>query len=98
MTTEEIKDTVIALIAELFEDKGFDTDILEYADMIDDMGMDSITFISMIVELEDKFNITVPERLLRMEYFKKIDGIVKIVEHEWSCKKAETGGVSDAKA
>ena len=47
MTTETIKHEVIELISELFKDKGFDIDIIEYVDLIDDLGMDSITFISM---------------------------------------------------
>lgn len=61
MTTDEIKTEVINLISELFKDKGFDTDIIEYADLVDDMGMDSITFISIVVEIEAKFNIEVPD-------------------------------------
>lgn len=82
MTTDEIKAEVINLISELFKDKGFDTDIIEYADLVDDMGMDSITFISIVVELEAKFNITVPDDMLLMDSFKKVDDIVAVVGNE----------------
>ena len=42
MTTDKIKQEVIELISELFKDKGFDIDIIEYVDLADDLGMDSI--------------------------------------------------------
>ena len=52
MTIENIKKELINLVSTLFADKGFDVDIIEYVDLIDDLGMDSITFISLIVEIE----------------------------------------------
>ena len=88
MTTETIKQEVIELISELFKDKGFDIDIIEYVDLIDDMGMDSITFISIVVEVEARFNIEVPDDMLLLENFKCVDDIVSIVENEIS-KKSE---------
>ena len=42
MTTETIKQEAIELISELFKEKGFDIDILEYVDLIDNWGMDSM--------------------------------------------------------
>ena len=88
MTTETIKQEVIELISELFKDKGFDIDILEYVDLIDDLGMDSITFISIVVEIEAHFNIEVPDDMLLLENFKCIDDIVSVIENELS-KKSE---------
>lgn len=90
MTTDEIKAEVINLISELFKDKGFDVDIIQYVDLVDDMGMDSITFISIVVELEAKFDITVPDDMLLMDNFKKVDDIVAVVENELA-KGAENG-------
>lgn len=90
MTTEEIKTEVIDLISELFGDMGFDTDIIEYADLVDDMGMDSITFISIVVELEVKFDITVSDDMLLIDNFKKVDDIVAVVQNELA-KGAENG-------
>lgn len=80
MTRKEIKIKVIQLISELFSDKGFDTDILEYIDLIDDLGMDSITFISIVVEIEAMFKFVVPDEMLLMENFKRVDDIVMAVE------------------
>ena len=83
MTAETIKQEIIELISELFKDKGFDIDILEYVDLIDDLGMDSITFISIVVEIEAHFEIEVPDEMLLLENFKCVDDIVSIVENEF---------------
>ena len=88
MTTETIKQEVIELVSELFKDKGFDIDIIEYVDLIDDMGMDSITFISIVVEVEAHFNLEVPDDMLLLENFKCVDNIVAVVKTELS-KKSE---------
>ena len=82
MTTETIKQEVIELISELFKDKGFDIDILEYVDLIDDLGMDSITFISIVVELEAHFGIEIPDQRMLLECFRQVNDIVSIVEKE----------------
>ena len=76
MTIETIKQEVIELISELFKDKGFDIDILEYVDLIDDLGMDSITFISIVVEVEAHFGIEVPDDMLLLENFRYLKNIV----------------------
>ena len=86
MTTETIKQEVIELISELFKDKGFDIDIIEYVDLIDDLGMDSITFIAIVVEVEAHFGIEVPDDMLLLEKFKCVDDIVSVVENELSKK------------
>ena len=82
MTTELIKQEVVGLISEIFKDKGFDIDIIEHVDLIDDLGMDSITFISIVVEIEAHFGIEVPDDMLLLEYFKCVDDIVAVIEHE----------------
>lgn len=86
MTTDEIKTEVIQLIFDLFKDNGFDADIIEYADLVDDMGMDSIMFISSVIELESKFDIEVPDDMLLMENFKKLNDIVAVVENRLASK------------
>jgi acyl carrier protein len=84
MTTELIKQEVVELISGLFKDKGFDIDIIEYVDLIDDLGMDSITFISTIVEIESHFGIEVPDNMLLLENFKCVADIVSVIEKELS--------------
>ena len=83
MTADTIKQKVIELISNFFKDKGFDVDVIEYVDFIDDLGMDSITFISIIVEIEALFYIEIPDDILLIENFKCVDDIVTIVGNEF---------------
>ena len=75
MTYDEIKERIISLCSEIFQSSGIDTDILEYVDFSDDLGMDSIAFITLIVEIETVFEIMVPDGLLSMDNFKNVDDI-----------------------
>lgn len=79
MTKEEIKKTVIDIIYGMFPEANLDKDMVEYMDLIQDIGMDSISYISIIVEIEAKFEIIVPDECLLMENFRNINKIVDIV-------------------
>ena len=65
----EIKNRIITILSRLFAESGVDTDILEYVDLVDDLGMDSINFISLIIELEAEFDIQIPDEWLQMDTF-----------------------------
>lgn len=91
MNQDVIKKELISLLAELFTDTGIDTDLFEYVDLIDDLGMDSVTFISIIVEVEARFGITVPDDKLLMEEFKNVDSIISIVLNELNEKSNAEG-------
>lgn len=86
MTHDEIKERVISLCSEIFQNSEVDTDILEYVDFTDDLGMDSITFISFVVEIEATFGITVLDDLLLMDYFRNVDAVVRVVEEQLTDK------------
>lgn len=90
MMAEGIKTEVIQLVSELFANKGYDIDIIEYVDLIDDLGMDSITFISIVVEVETRFSIIIPDNMLLMENFRKIENIVNVVEQGRDKQSIET--------
>ena len=98
MITETIKQEVIELISDLFKDKGIDIDIIEYVDLVDDLGMDSIIFISIVVELEAHFDMEVPDDMLLLEKFRCVDDIVSIVENELSKKPEGSEDLVDVKA
>ncbi len=42
---------------------------IEGLNFVDDLGMDSVSFISLIIEIETSFRIIIPEELLIMDYF-----------------------------
>ena len=98
MNRDEIKEKLISLCAEIFKDSNVDTDLLEYVDFADDLGMDSITFITLIVELEAAFDITVPDDLLLMDNFKNMDDVIKVVAEQLDEKTKEKEGVCDDEA
>lgn len=82
MDLVEIKNRIIDKLYELFIDADVDTDILQYVDLVDDLGMDSINFITIVVELERMFCITIPDDMLLMDNFKNVGDIVRIVDNE----------------
>ena len=92
MNRDEIKEKLVALCAEIFKDSNVDTDLLEYVDFADDLGMDSITFITLIVEIEATFDITVPDDLLLMDNFKNVDDVIKVVAEQLDEKMKEKAG------
>ena len=89
MNREEIKEKLIALCADIFQNSGVDTNLLEYVDFSDDLGMDSITFITLIVEIEASFEITVPDDSLLMDNFKNLDDVIQVVTDQLAEKTTE---------
>jgi len=75
----EYKETLISFIYALVKDTGIDRDIIEYADLVDDLGMDSIEFISIVVSIEAMFDIIVPDEVLLIDNFRRVDDIVSII-------------------
>jgi len=82
MNIVEIKNNVVNVLSEMFENMYVASDVLELVDLIDDLGMDSLTFITAVVKLEALFNITFPDEMLLMENFKTVDNIVTIINNE----------------
>lgn len=74
-----IKEELINLVSQMFHDKGMDSDLIEFVDLIADLGMDSIVFISMVLEMEERFGIFIPDEIIIPENFNSIDNIDKII-------------------
>lgn len=79
MNNDNIRKNVIDCVSKLFKEKGFDIDGIEYMDLVEDLGMDSLTFISTTIEIENEFDIEIPSELLLLDNFKSVDEIVEIV-------------------
>ena len=89
MNREVIKEKLLSLCANVFKASEVDTDLLEYMDFAEDLGMDSITFITLIVEVESCFDVTVPDDLLLMDNFKNVAGVIAIVDYLMQNKKTD---------
>ena len=77
ISKEEIKNKVVDLIKSVSIDTQVEN--IDEADIIDDFLLSSIVFISLIVEIEQFFNIEIADEYLDMNLFRKIDQIVDII-------------------
>lgn len=84
----EIKSKTVTLISDLFSGLNISRELLEHCDLIDDLGMNSMSFISLIVDLEAEFDIEIPDDWLDMEKFRSCSLIVSAVEYLISEKDA----------
>ena len=82
---------ILEILGVLFQNSGVDTDVLEYVDLIEDLGMDSVNFFSLIVELEVEFDIQIPDEWLLIDKFRECSSILSAVE-ELIVKKETEGG------
>lgn len=98
MKKEAIRERLTALCADVFQNSEIDVDLVEHADFFDDLGMDSITFITLIVEIEVAFDITIPDDLLIMNYFKNVGVIAQIIADRLAEKTQETEEKSNNEA
>lgn len=71
---------VSLVLTSLFREKGFVFDEIDGLDLIDDLAMDSLIFVSIVVEIENSFKIVVEDDYLEMSKFRNIKKIVAIIE------------------
>ena len=76
----EISDSIIQILDKQFSNLGVEKKLLKYVDLFDDLGMDSTSFISLIVEIESEFGIQIPDDWLLMERFRNFSLIYSMVE------------------
>lgn len=60
---------------------GIYVDSLDNEFNIQDYILDSITFITFIVELENMFDIEIPDMYLVPDEFKTIDDVCRVIKH-----------------
>ena len=77
ISREEIENRVVDLIKSVSIDPQIEN--IDDADIIEDFLLSSIIFISLIVEIEKKFDIEIADEYLDMNVFRKIDQIVDII-------------------
>lgn len=79
---DKLLDEVIDFLLGFFEDKKVDREMLPHMDLIDDLGLDSVSFVSLVVELERRFSITVPDEMLLPENIRCARDIARVVEEQ----------------
>lgn len=81
-----VRKKIITIVAKNLNDS-FDLIEIENSDFIDDFGMDSLDFISIIIELEEEFKIQIPNDLINFDNFRTVLSIETIIDSIMSKKK-----------
>lgn len=79
MNTEEVISTIIK---ELKPDQTATINV--NLDLIDDLGFDSINMLQLILELEEKFEISISDDDLDIDNFKSIKSIIALIEKNYA--------------
>ncbi|SHO53826.1 acyl carrier protein [Anaerocolumna xylanovorans] len=72
------KNEVLKIIADLCAERNMDE--IPEADELDKYGFDSISFITLIVNLEKRFNIKIDDDYLDYQKFRTVDDICKLID------------------
>lgn len=67
-------------IIEILEDINPDADYETCTTLIDDRYLDSLSMVSLVAELEDTFDITIPAVEVTANNFNSVDAITNLVE------------------
>ncbi|MCI8691846.1 MAG: acyl carrier protein [Lachnospiraceae bacterium] len=73
-------DTVKERIRSIFETQGYFIEMGEEDVNLLDYGIDSIAFMSIIIELEEEFNCIIPDGVLDFELFKSLNALTSFIE------------------
>lgn len=79
MNQQDVREKLIELFRSTFYEFDMDHELLVHIDLIDDLGMDSILFVSLIVEIEFLFGITIPDDMLEQDNFNTLGKIESFV-------------------
>lgn len=58
-----------------------DYEITEESNLIKDLDIDSINLILMVVKIEERFGITLPDEFLSKEYLSDCSSIIALIEN-----------------
>lgn len=81
MCDDVIRKKLIETVSVFFEDIGIHVENIESVDFVDELGMDSLMFITLIIELENAFGFQLEDELIHLENFKSLDDIYKNIYH-----------------
>ncbi len=72
------KEEILEAVNKVLEDRGMDIAV-ESSDEFNSVGLDSIRIIEIIVAIEEKFNVEIPDEFLTLESIGSVDKLVKIL-------------------
>lgn len=75
-----MREIIIKKLAEIFSELGVAAKIRNGAQLLSDMGLDSLRMVMLIIKLEEKFAITLDEADMNPFAFIRIDDVAELVE------------------
>ncbi len=83
------KETVIRRVKELVAEKlGIDFDeVVEEADLVDDLGADSLDLVDLAMAIEDEFGVTIPDE--KLERIRTVEDIIENLLNQIEIVEAE---------
>ena len=76
----DISSPLKQLLMQLFEEKGCTDSNMEVINFFEDLMLDSMDFMSLVLEVESVFNVEIPIDKLSMQHFNRIEDMVNIIE------------------
>lgn len=74
----EVKEKIVEIVNELM--KNVNIELSQLDDDLVEFGLDSIIFVQLIVEIEEVFQVDVPDKALYISELNTINKITKLVE------------------
>lgn len=79
MIEEQIKISVIEIIRHVLGIPDNYLEITEKTYLVDDLHMDSLSFIYLISEIETKFNIELEDEYLSIDHFETVESVLNML-------------------
>ena len=82
---KSIKEEVIMIITELSRDKNLNLKIKDRVtahDKLNDLGFDSISFIKLVIEMENRFGIEFDDKMLDYTRYNTVAELIELVENK----------------
>jgi acyl carrier protein len=80
LTREEILEQTYLLLEPWLNDIDESNQISEEANLLADMGLDSVAILQLILEIEKQFNITIQNNELDSDVLSKMANLIDIIE------------------
>ena len=81
MNEKCVKKAIVDVVSREFNIEEKDQKILDQLDLLEDLGMDSMSFVSIIVELEATLGIIIPDEYMLIDNFRNLDSIVNVIQN-----------------
>lgn len=79
MEKQQINDLLLIVFSKVFFNIHLYLEKISSIDLVNELGMDSVTFISLIIEIESQFHITISDDYLLFDNFRNYNRILDII-------------------